>query len=232
MNKKLIILLSALTLASGFADAALPQEGYYLDKDGAPLTEAQQIPPRLKTNKMAPMSKAVHDAMETLPASSSTVIEMTITEDGAPADSVVTKSAGSIILDEYAMDCVRDWTFVPARRGDKAVSAKVSLPIRFTSMMIVTPAAPLSQPMKEAPEETETAMERNNHPAISVSVYVKADGTPDGKPKAMENTMIAKEDFRLLSKYAENCVKDWTFTPATNPDGENIPQDLIVTVQL
>ena len=55
---------------------------------------------------MLPQSGAVHAAMESLPHSSATVIRMTVTEDGIPADAVVTQSAGSVVLDEYAMRCV------------------------------------------------------------------------------------------------------------------------------
>ena len=142
MKKILILLSAALLLSSGISQAAVSQGGYFLDKNGVPLTEEMQTKPSLKSNPMLPQSGAVHAAMESLPHSSATVIRMTVTEDGIPADAVVTQSAGSVVLDEYAMRCVEGWRFNPAKLGDKPVSAAVSIPVRFLSMMVSTPAAP------------------------------------------------------------------------------------------
>ena len=175
MKKILILLSAALLLSSGISQAAVPQGGYFLDKNGVPLTEEMQTKPSLKSNPMLPQSGAVHAAMESLPHSSATVIRMTVTEDGIPADAVVTQSAGSVVLDEYAMRCVEGWRFNPAKLGDKPVSAAVSIPVRFLSMMVSTPAAPSDRPMKKASAEVKEAIERNNHPVIRVSVYITAD---------------------------------------------------------
>ncbi len=232
MKRILISLSAALLLSSGISQAAVPQGGYFLDKDGVPLTEEMQTKPSLKSNPMLPQSGAVHAAMESLSHSSATVIRMTVTEDGIPADAVVTQSAGSVVLDEYAMRCVEGWRFNPAKLGDKPVSAAVSIPVRFLSMMVSTPAAPSDRPMKKASAEVKEAIERNNHPVIRVSVYITADGKTDGKPKADNDGNLPGSDFKILSGYAENSVKEWSFTPAVNPDGEPIPQELIVPVQL
>src|SRR3712207_1298322 len=98
--KKILVSLSAVLLFSaGLVQATVPQGGYFLDKNGIPLTKEMQTPPSLKSNPMLPQSGAVHDAMEALDHSSSTVIRLTVTEDGMPADAIVTQSAGSVILD-------------------------------------------------------------------------------------------------------------------------------------
>ena len=48
---KKLILTSLLTLAlAASASAAVPSGGVYLDKDGTPLTEAQQVPPSLRSH--------------------------------------------------------------------------------------------------------------------------------------------------------------------------------------
>ena len=60
---KKLILTSLLTLAlAASASAAVPSGGVYLDKDGTPLTEAQQVPPSLRSHKMAPQNAAIQEA--------------------------------------------------------------------------------------------------------------------------------------------------------------------------
>ena len=41
MKKLLIALTAVLAFGSGVADAAVPEGGYFLDKNGAPLTKEQ-----------------------------------------------------------------------------------------------------------------------------------------------------------------------------------------------
>lgn len=230
--KKVWLALSLSLALCASASAAVPQEGYYLGKDGAPLTVEQQTPPAVKSTKMAPQNQAVHDAMAALPHSTSAVLRLTITEDGNAANPEVIQSSGSIILDQYAMESVNFWTFRPAKLGEKAISMTVSVPIRFVSTMIAVPAAPTAQPMKDMSDEVRAAAERNNHPELSVKVYINAAGAMEGKPEIEKADHIPASDFKLLSKYAENCVKSWTFSAAQNPDGEAIGAEVIVTVQL
>ena len=66
MKKTWLALALSLALC-GSASAAVPQEGYYLGKDGAPLTQEQQTPPAVKSAKMAPQTQAVHEAMARCP---------------------------------------------------------------------------------------------------------------------------------------------------------------------
>ena len=231
MKKTWLALALSLALC-GSASAAVPQEGYYLGKDGAPLTQEQQTPPAVKSAKMAPQTQAVHEAMAVLPHSTSTVLRLTVTEDGNAKDPEVIQSSGSIILDQYAMESVNSWNFRPAKLGEKAVSMTVSVPIRFVSTMITTPAVPTNEPMKDMSDDVREAAERNNHPELSVKVYINASGALEGKPEAEKPESMNASDFKVLSKYAETCVKSWTFTAAQNPDGEAIGSEVMVTVQL
>jgi TonB family protein len=43
----------------------------------------------------------------------------------------ISKSSGSEILDEAAIDAVKNWKFVPAHRGDRNFQASVFVPIEF-----------------------------------------------------------------------------------------------------
>jgi len=59
------------------------------------------------------------------------VLQVKVSEAGKVLDVRVTQSAGAEALDRAALDAVRGWTFVPARRGDVPVAATVEVPIRF-----------------------------------------------------------------------------------------------------
>lgn len=230
--KKLWLAFSLSLALCASASAAVPQDGYYLDKDGTPLTEEQQTPPTVKAAKMAPQTVAVQDAMATLPHSTNTMLRLTVTEDGNAADTEVIQSSGSIILDQYAMESANTWAFQPAKRGDKAVRMTVSVPIRFVSTKVEIPAAPVSPILKDMSDEVRETAERNGHPALEVKVYITATGKLDSKPEAIKPETMNASDFKVLAKYAENCVKSWTFSPAQNPDGETIGADTLVTVQM
>ena len=41
------------------------------------------------------------------------------------------KTSGASILDEVALNAVRNWRFVPARRGTEAIAHWVEVPVRF-----------------------------------------------------------------------------------------------------
>ncbi|MGZ8199259.1 MAG: energy transducer TonB, partial [Methylosarcina sp.] len=53
------------------------------------------------------------------------------TADGHSAGIFVQQSSGHKQLDEAAIEAVKQWTFIPAKRGDKAVASTVTVPIQF-----------------------------------------------------------------------------------------------------
>ena|GEM_PF-219646 len=59
------------------------------------------------------------------------VIRVLVNPDGKPENLQLQKSSGSSLLDNAALSAVKHWSFVPARRGDKPVSAWVDVPIHF-----------------------------------------------------------------------------------------------------
>lgn len=52
--------------------------------------------------------------------------------DGLPSKVEVRTTSGHARLDQAAVDAVRNWKFVPARRGSEAVGAPVIVPLSFT----------------------------------------------------------------------------------------------------
>jgi protein TonB len=41
------------------------------------------------------------------------------------------RSSGHVVLDSSAVTAVKQWRFIPARRGDQAVGLWVNIPITF-----------------------------------------------------------------------------------------------------
>lgn len=59
------------------------------------------------------------------------VLRVFVDEGGAPAQVQIRTSSGHERLDGTALETVRKWKFVPARRGSQAVGAWVLVPISF-----------------------------------------------------------------------------------------------------
>ncbi len=59
------------------------------------------------------------------------ILRVLVTPEGTPATVEVRTSSGSQRLDESAMRTVRQWKFVPARRGDMAEQSWVLVPVIF-----------------------------------------------------------------------------------------------------
>lgn len=59
------------------------------------------------------------------------VIRAEIHDNGRCHHVMIRKSSGHALLDKAALDAVRDWRFVPARRGSRIVTAWVDVPITF-----------------------------------------------------------------------------------------------------
>lgn len=60
------------------------------------------------------------------------VLRVLVDERGLPTRVELRSSSGHDRLDAVALDTVRRWRFVPARRGDQTVSAWVLVPISFS----------------------------------------------------------------------------------------------------
>lgn len=54
-----------------------------------------------------------------------------VTPDGRCGDLSVSRSSGHDVLDESALAAVRNWRFVPGKRGDTPIASWVTVPIEF-----------------------------------------------------------------------------------------------------
>lgn len=59
------------------------------------------------------------------------LLRVRVSPDGRPTSISVATTSGRDILDQAAIDAVRGWTFVPARRGNEAVAGWVNVPVVF-----------------------------------------------------------------------------------------------------
>lgn len=230
--KKIVFLLStALLLSASVAQADIPQSGYFLSKDGVPLTEEQITAPSIRSNPMKPISTNELQAMMALPQSVNTLIELTVNEDGYPTDVLVKQSSGSIVLDQYAINSVNDWTFSPSKLGDKSVRAKVSVPVHFVSMKVVTPATIVKKELA-TPSKEEKQLIARSHPVLQLTLSISDKGFVNGIVGIKPTTNLSAGDMAILKKYMEESIKSWTFTPAKNPEGIAISDEITVTVPL
>lgn len=60
------------------------------------------------------------------------LLRVMVSADGAAVSVALQASSGSSRLDEAALDAVRQWRFISAKRGGQAVSASVVVPIKFS----------------------------------------------------------------------------------------------------
>jgi protein TonB len=60
------------------------------------------------------------------------LLQVQVTADGKAGSVELQTGSGSDRLNEAALEAVKKWRFVPAKRGDQAVSASVVVPVRFS----------------------------------------------------------------------------------------------------
>jgi TonB family protein len=59
------------------------------------------------------------------------LVNVLVKADGTPALVEISRSSGSSNLDSAALDAVKQWKFIPARRGGLSVQANVIVPVEF-----------------------------------------------------------------------------------------------------
>jgi protein TonB len=60
------------------------------------------------------------------------LLKVRVDSDGRPQEIEVVASAGAAILDDAAVQGVRKWRFIPAKRNGVAIAAWVQVPVQFT----------------------------------------------------------------------------------------------------
>jgi protein TonB len=58
-------------------------------------------------------------------------VKVLVTSDGRPAQVQLDQTSGSSALDAAALEAVREWRFVPARRGEERIESWVEFPVVF-----------------------------------------------------------------------------------------------------
>lgn len=59
------------------------------------------------------------------------VLHVQVLENGRCGDISIKQSSGHELLDNAALQAVKEWRFIPAQRGDTAITARVDVPIHF-----------------------------------------------------------------------------------------------------
>jgi len=59
------------------------------------------------------------------------LLEVVVKDDGSALNVKLLSSSGSSLLDESAIEAVKNWQFIPAKKFGKFVQAKVIVPIEF-----------------------------------------------------------------------------------------------------
>ena len=59
------------------------------------------------------------------------MLDVVVKIDGTPAKVAISRSSGSPILDEAALDAVSQWRFIPARKSGQLIQANVVVPVEF-----------------------------------------------------------------------------------------------------
>lgn len=59
------------------------------------------------------------------------VLRVLVSPGGKALEVKIQKSSGTGVLDDAAVNAVRNWTFVPAKQGGRAITAAVDVPINF-----------------------------------------------------------------------------------------------------
>lgn len=58
-------------------------------------------------------------------------LRVLVQPNGRPSEIQIQTSSGRPVLDKAAVEAVREWTFVPAKQGDRTIEGWVSVPIDF-----------------------------------------------------------------------------------------------------
>lgn len=97
----------------------------------AAIAPAPLVPPRFDAAYLDNPPPAYPAMARRLREEGRVLLRVLVTADGRAGSIEVATTSGSERLDQAALDAVRRWRFVPAKRGDAAVAAHVIVPISF-----------------------------------------------------------------------------------------------------
>ncbi len=92
----------------------------------------QLVPPSFNADYLANPAPAYPPLSRRVGEEGKVILRVFVSEQGLPTQIEMRASSGHPRLDEAALDTVKHWKFVPARRGDMPLSAWVLVPIAFS----------------------------------------------------------------------------------------------------
>jgi periplasmic protein TonB len=98
----------------------------------APAAPAAVTPPSFNADYLNNPAPAYPTVSRRLREEGKVVLRVFVNEQGAPAEVQLKNSSGFARLDSVAVDTVKHWRFLPARRGAEPVAAWVLVPISFS----------------------------------------------------------------------------------------------------
>lgn len=98
----------------------------------APVSRPEPVtPPAWRAAYLANPAPAYPLAARRLGLEGEVLLRAEILPDGRCGELEIARSSGHALLDEAALAAVKRWRFLPARRGEEPVAARVEIPIRF-----------------------------------------------------------------------------------------------------
>lgn len=88
--------------------------------------------PRVDASRMKSLAPKYPRLSRRLREQGTVLLEMLVLPDGSVAELRVKTSSGFDRLDQAALDAVKSWRFLPARRGDEAIAYRYVQPIAFS----------------------------------------------------------------------------------------------------
>lgn len=114
--------------------APSPQPAEARSAPAEPKTEVASVavsPPSFGAAYLRNPAPAYPSAAQRNGVQGTVTLKVLVTRDGYPSRVELEKSSGSTPLDQAALETVKTWRFVPARRGAEAVEDTVIVPIVF-----------------------------------------------------------------------------------------------------
>ena len=97
----------------------------------APMVSTQLVEARFDVDYLNNPKPAYPAMSRRLREEGVVVLKVHVRSDGTVATAIVDKRSGSTRLDEAALAAVKQWHFVPARRGSEPIDSWVLVPIEF-----------------------------------------------------------------------------------------------------
>ncbi|HWV15387.1 MAG TPA: energy transducer TonB [Cellvibrio sp.] len=103
-----------------------------VEQKSEPQPQAPVVPPRADATQINNPAPVYPTISKRLREEGTVILEILVTASGSVAEMRLKQSSGYERLDEAAMRAVKQWHFLPARRGNEAIDFWYELPIEFS----------------------------------------------------------------------------------------------------